>query len=164
VYVSLAVHRQINLSGSVFRRKCDIVGQICRNWSSASSWSLPCSGQDQLLVSSLWATVTDLRRRLLTKLKTADAISMMALPSIHRSVQKRLVFPSPTAMRMDAKNMSYSLVLNCRSNPIHGLVASVRSTEHLAKHKFRSHIVKVKLSIKKLGVAIPNLEYDFIAK
>jgi hypothetical protein len=126
VYVPLAVHRQISLSGSVFRRKCDIVGQICRNWSSASPWSLPCSGRDQLLLSSPWATVTDLRRRLLTKLKTAGAISMMALPSIHRSVQKRVVFPSSIAMRVDAKNMSCSLVLNSRSSPIHGLVASVR--------------------------------------
>jgi hypothetical protein len=62
---------------------------------------------------------------LLARLKTADAISMMACQAIQRFVQKRAVFLSLTVTRVEAKNISRSLVLNCRSRPIQGLEGSL---------------------------------------
>jgi hypothetical protein len=69
---------------------------------------------------------------LLARLKTADAISMIACQAI-RFVQKRAVFLSLTVTRVEAKNISRSLVLNCRSRPIQGLEGSLWLSQMLTK-------------------------------
>jgi hypothetical protein len=82
--------------------------------------------------SSCKASLTFLEFLLLvgTKDVTSGAMSPALLPSIHLSVQNKVLSPSPTLKIAKLWNTSLASVLLSAGSPCHGLKGSVRRSQH----------------------------------
>ena len=114
------------LSGSSVRVICSIRCQVSRY--SPISWMpiVPWMSVAHWCACRPSATVQALRRRLGTQAYRCGVISEIERPSIHLSSQKRVRWPLPTIVLVEAKKKSRSSFVNCKPRPLHALLLSVR--------------------------------------